>query len=699
MKKEYAVKLLLILFLTIVGGFYAGPLFINNITYGIPFSSTADTVIYMQPGDHHEQFYRYSLVYENIKRGYLPYFTGYQYATTEFSEGLIFFPFTLIVGLMSFLFGPILSYNLFALMSFGFVGLGGYLMVKQITKSTMAGFVCGVFLATVPFRTSFLFGQMIYGVDAVLLPLFIYYIERAKELGKVKYFIIASVVLFLILTSNIQNFYWGMLLLMPYIAHALITHFLSASKNRREKIIAITSTLPMLIASLFYVIFIYTIIKDSALSGGQNFMELYNYNPGLKNLFTVFNGNEKNIYFGFTAIIIISVIMIYGITNEKFENKQILILFSLIFLFSLFVILGPSVDRLLSIKLYEWVFNNIPGVNGTRTTGRVFAVAVVCYAVILGIVLTLIDRKIRNNGIRFVIAGALSMGIVMDFHYTRPGISLPLKNNAVYEHVRDSIDNVLILPFQYESNHHYNSSHLPLALKYNIRMFSGHSSMYPASMINFVERLYTINSGDITREQIEWLLENKYKHIIVHNTAFQPAVGVGVLTALLTSDKIEFIEKDNDIYLFEIVTNVRIDDADKKNEFYNIAKKILLEKEYTINNIYIELLGGWYSREVYEGQDPFRWMRGRESSVLIGFKTENQSANFKYKCPDGGNLTISSMANNDVLSKALKDGWNEVSIKPNNEKIDVVNLKANKSFEFKPDTRDFGCQVTDFEIL
>ena len=87
-------------------------------------------------------------------------------------------------------------------------------MVRQFTKSTPAGIVSGLFLTIVPFRTSFLYGEMVYGVDAVMLPLLIYATERAKETGRPQYFFAVGLILFLTLTANFQLFYWSMLLLI-----------------------------------------------------------------------------------------------------------------------------------------------------------------------------------------------------------------------------------------------------------------------------------------------------------------------------------------------------------------------------------------------------------------------------------------------------------------------------------------------------
>ncbi len=57
---------------------------------------------------------------------------------------------------------------------------------------------------------------------------------------------------------------------------------------------------------------------------------------------------------------------------------------------------------------------------------------------------------------------------------------------------------------------------------------------------------------------------------------------------------------------------------------------------------------GWYPREVYPQQKPFRWMNGWVSTLLIlrPQPLESGSLSFDVKCP-AGDLTVNETANGE----------------------------------------------------
>ncbi|MCK9467345.1 MAG: hypothetical protein M0P94_03380 [Candidatus Absconditabacterales bacterium] len=90
----------------------------------------------MAPGDCYEQFHRYSLVKNNFYRGRFPYDSSYQYNLDRnnifFNEGLVFFPFSLINGIVSFFFGDIISYNIMAILFYILCGIPPKKDIKSV---------------------------------------------------------------------------------------------------------------------------------------------------------------------------------------------------------------------------------------------------------------------------------------------------------------------------------------------------------------------------------------------------------------------------------------------------------------------------------------------------------------------------------------------------------------------------------------
>lgn len=697
------------LFLLGVGLFYSGKLYLTHLSDGIAAGVVVDGVRYMLPGDHHEQFYRYSLVYENLIRGRLPYYTGYQYASADFTEGMIFFPFTAIVGLMSFVFGPILSYNLLLLCSYVFVGLAGFYMVRQITKSTVGGVVAAVFLATVPFRTSFLYGQMVYGVDAVMLPLLIYVIERAKETGQAKFFLTVGAVMFMTLTANFQMFYWGMLLLSPYFIYVSFVYFISDDGFRFVKIKPVAWMIPGLLACLAYGLYIYSLMKGSALQSGQDISETLFYTPEFYRLFIKFNGNEKNVYLGLTALFVVPWLLSPLLrSRQAIERSPYISIFLVIFAVGLFLVFGLYIDKALKLPVYQWMFDNIPGFNGTRTPGRIMAVVVVAYAVLLGFAVASITTFFKNRlpkKFSTVFCVGVVLLIVYDFNYMKPGINIFEKENKAYRSIAGAERKVVTLPFQFNSAHYLNSTFLTYALKYDLRLLTGHSSFYPKIVDAQVEKLFDVNSGFIDYNQWRFLRDNDYEYIIAHATQFEPNVSSAVVGALNMSLFLEFVMSDNGVYLYKIRKTIdsSLDLKSHSVDFDRWAAEIeALPSRQSVGSENINYAYGWYSREIYPDQKPFRWMKGVSSIIsLEPSRVGKKAVVFDYICPDNGHLNINARGvDAKVKQEKLKDNWTraDVEFASVSTKPVFIVLEAQKIFSVPTDARKFGCQVSDINV-
>jgi len=694
-----------------VGIFYSGKNFMVHITDGIPAGAAGGQVIQMKPGDHHEQFYRYSLVKTNLERGRTPYYSGYQYAGEKeskvFSEGMVFFPFTLINAFLAFLFGDILAYNILLLLSYVYTGLIMYILVYYYTKSWIASFLSSLFLALVPFRTSFLYGEMVYGVDLALIPLALLFFEKATTEYKKIYFFISGLIFFLCMTANFQMFYWFLFITSPYLAYKFFKFLNDNSFSFKDK-----TTMSILFSIgvfgvLLYAIYILQIMKASVLNSGQSINEVLVYTPDIKNLFQINNGNEKNVNLGLTVLIIIPFLFSkYFSKLENHEEKRKIIFFLIMFFWSYYLCFAPKIDQVTGVGFFQLMFDHIPGFNGTRTTGRIMAVTSVLYAIILGyaikyifeiLSLTLDKKNIKHQ--KLLIQGAvifISIIMIWNFKYTTPNINLFEKENQAYNKIGFQQNKIITLPFQLQSAHYYNATFLTYALKYDLRLFTGHSSVYPIAIDRIALFLSSLNNGILSEEQWKWLKNNDYKYIVAHNTELQPKVDKFALLLLKRNPNLNFISSDNGIYVFSI-----------NDQFTKVSNNYFIDdlSFLGINNskdINIFPESGWYPREAPPGQIPFRWMHGTDSYMIIPHAKNYAKSNiiFEYKCPYD-DLTI------DILSgkfeekiDTLSGGWKRMNIKAFNvKKMTLISLKTKREFYGKgKDPRIFGCMIGDITI-
>lgn len=699
---SFAMVLLLVSF------FYSGKLFVSHMNNGIAAGAYDLGVVEMLPGDHHEQFYRYSLFYNNLIRGRLPYYSGYQFASTQFTEGLINFPFTAIVGLLSFILGPILAYNVMALLSYVFVGLSCFYLIKHLTKSRSAGIVAGLFMATVPFRLGFLYGQMGWGVDACIIPLLIYYIEKAKETAKGKHFFIVGLILFMFFTANFQLFYWAMFLLSPYYIFVIVDYLKSPDFQLKDKLKPLLWLLPGLFSTVSYILYIYSLLNRSSLKQGQAYAETLSWTPKPHQLFNTWNGNEANVYLGFTALFVLPWLLSPMLKYRQAEARTPYIpLFMALFLVGMLLVFGPFIDSALKLPFYQWMFDNIPGFNGTRTTGRIMGVVIVFYSILLGYAIAALSKFITtefSKDLFVMIVFIISCAILYDFKFLMPKINTFEQENKAYRAIAGSREKIVPLPFQENSGNHLNSTFLTYALKYDLRLLVGHSSYYPKAVDEQVKRLFSLNIGIIDFDQWKWLRDNDYKYIVAHATQFQPNVNQSVISNLLMSPYLKFMLADNGVHLYQVRSDAVVDLGKGLNSInYDIwatsidtALDQIPDSDIGANYIY-----GWYDREVYADQKPFRWMRGVNSVIAIRpNKQTSRGVSLEYWCPYPDPVKISlHRIKADVKIEPLIGGWTKAAVQfqSNHDSTIFISLEAPRIFSVPTDYRKFGCQVRDVQ--
>lgn len=467
--------------------------------------------------------------------------------------------------------------------------------------------------------------------------------------------------------------------------------------------------LPGLLACLAYGLYIYSLIKGSALQGGQDVAETLFYTPELHRLFIKFSGSEKNVYLGVTALFVIPWLL-YPLLRYRqiFARSPYIPLFFFIFIVGMFLVFGPIIDRALKLPIYQWMFEHIPGFNGTRTPGRIIAAVVVSYSILLGFAAATIAEGLKEKFTKHIAAAfviAVAFLIVYDFNYVKPGINIFEKENKAYRSIAGAQTKVVTLPFQFNSAHYFNSTFLTYALKYDLRLLTGHSSFYPKAVDAQVESLFTLNDGFVEHTQWQWLNDNGYEYVIAHATQFEPTVSSTVIGALNISPYVDFVMSDNGVYLYKIRKAVDAQQSSGRQQINFDAWAAAIEampSKQSVGATSIRHAYGWYSREAYPDQKPFRWMKGVNSIfVLEPGGGNNRTIIFDYLCPNHDLLRINvHRVGAEVTYEKLINGWTKAIINFNDSanRIEFVTLEAQRLFESPPDTRKFGCQVGDVEV-
>ncbi|MBA4394776.1 MAG: hypothetical protein C0407_14595, partial [Desulfobacca sp.] len=166
----------------IVGLLFTWPL-VPNFFSAIPYTLRpipGFEQVPLMPGDHLQSYYWFWLLSDNLW-GHSAFLTNpYEFngPTGPMSAVYANFPFSLIYVLLLPL-GPIGAYNGLILLSFLLSGLSMFLLTSTWTKDRWASLLAGLIFAVVPYRVSHIAGGQLFGYIIFLLPLCLYFIERA----------------------------------------------------------------------------------------------------------------------------------------------------------------------------------------------------------------------------------------------------------------------------------------------------------------------------------------------------------------------------------------------------------------------------------------------------------------------------------------------------------------------------------------
>jgi hypothetical protein len=181
-------------------------------------------------------------------------------------------------------------------------------------------------------------------------------------------------------------------------------------------------------------------------------------------------------------------------------------------------------------------------------------------------------------------------------------------------------------------------------------------------------------------------------HLVAHQTEFEPKVTPFVVARLMQSPYLEPLGSANGVHAFRVKFDAVGEQSFDAGRFVAAAKPDAREQG---KFSYFE---GWYEREVYPGEKPFRWMRGTHSSgVVYGAK----ELEFSFRCPlQALGLFINGKPVKEGLSKAAPGGWQTyaIDLARYGDGSYYVEFTTSAVFKVANDVRDFGCMVTDVVI-
>lgn len=703
-RRRTGIELLVVFVLfLLLGAWYAGPAFLAHMNDGIASQPVDGAVVHMSPGDPYDAYYRHLLPYYNLQRDHAPFWTGYQYNLGQpeaFREGMMYVPFAALASAMAFVTGPVLAFNLLALLSFSLCGIFAYLMGREISGSRIGGLLAAAVVALAPFRAGFLFCQMFYGTDMALLPLSIYAYVRFMKVPEWRTAALAGTSIMLLAMANIALFYWFAVFFGPLFAvgAACVAMQLRGQPARLAQI-GVAAGIPLAIAAWF-LWYVKGVMAASGLGHGQDISEVRSFSPGFDDLLAHWSGIETTVYLGVAGIVaVLGAITLLHKRPRNPIDRMFAVYCVAVFFGALALSMGTTFDDATGVPLYEFVFEHLPFANGSRTPGRIIPIAIVAAAVLVALAYAWLGTRMRSIGLRVLIGLALVAWIAVDFKFTNATMATLAGPNRAYEAIDPARGTAIGLPLQQEAEHYLHATYQYYAIVNDVRMVNGHSSMFPPGWDALMLRVRKLNEGVATRDVIDELQRRGVRYIVAHGTAFEPHVTPMAIAVLARNPALRKVAEDDGVVTFEIVAPERAPTAITPEDFTAavLATSGHVQADGTTQAGGVQALTGWYSREAYPGQPAFRWMEGTTALLMVEPKPgrDNIELRFDFRCPMGGLEIAGPGVAVDVVPSKI-EGWSSARVRVTGaQSPQVLSLRTPQEFTAPGDPRKFGCMVGD----
>ena len=499
---------------------------------GIPYGYDADPIyatarLFM--GDHLQYYYHLGLM-KHAATGHIAWFTNPLEFATPYQPDW-FFSYSLPVSIIYLPFAFIsmpLAYNLFMLFTMALGGFSMHLWAKDRLGDPRAAFVVGAIFNCFPYRMVEMLGGHPSGFIVFLIPLTLLFFDRAVERRSLALSLAAGGSAFTLAFQYNYFAYYLFMFLLVYIPWRLVPIFIEARRDGKlleeTKTIAVAG-IPFAIGCLGAVGWMYhykkSIVDTTTLASGRTMGEVSLFSPPLSGLWDVSSGWE--VYLGVAGLMAILSLLVAIISPHGFERRSEVFFFGAIFLLSLALALGSSLESYFPI--YKLFYKYFPYFNLSRAPAKIMIITTTCMAILAGYMVVWLS--LRFPGKKTVIAAIAWLIVVFNYH---PGKAIGIcsldENNATYRFLAEKGEGkpILNLPI-WPGESSWEAIYQYYAVQSGLPMVNGYSPIVKQGYIdNIFWRFFPTNSGDFRSGQYALAQELGVKYVVLHADAFPSKV-------------------------------------------------------------------------------------------------------------------------------------------------------------------------------
>lgn len=410
--------------------------------------------------------------------------------------GIFFWPLQLLIGLLAnFNFAPAFLERIFTLWPVALITpISIYFLSYNILRSRIAGIIASLVFTFNTFLIISRSGPVLLNLALSFVPLLLLFFIKTLENKKLFYSLIAALIGFIISLSEIRLYYLALWILFFYFIYHLFIIDPKSKTNFRTYVLAGFIVILPLLMNLY------------AILGLQNLQSLTSNEIFNRTLFGSSYLKLSKImslfHFGWTggrADWVIQteplrffLIPILALLGFAFINSKKVAFFGLLALIGIFLTkmnLPPFPDT------YQWLFDNLPGFNAFRESGKFSYFIVLSYAVLIASFIKVLSdwgKEKRYNLLSYVVTIAIAFLFLWN---TKPIITGELDSLYVQRLIPDEY--FIVKDFIHGQRDYFRTLWIPLASQWGIR--TANHPMMSNYYLNLGEwnKFVKLNNGNI----------------------------------------------------------------------------------------------------------------------------------------------------------------------------------------------------------
>ncbi len=427
-------------------------------------------------GDHLQSVYRLWLVGHQLANGAAPWEDPYSFQPlAEPQTVLAGWPFGLVYWPLGALFGPVVAWNLLLLGTIVTAGLLTYLWLRALDLGPWAAAIGGLAFAVAPYRLDQSASGHLLGWAAVLLPLALLGIERAR-----------------VASTPRRTHGWGALTAAALASIALsgqlhlalgaVPFVLAYALVRRRRIPLVWTVAGSVAAAAVGLVVRYTLIAGSAEDQGRSLADVRRFQAEWADLFNRWHrpGSEEFVYFGWLT----PVLAVVGLVVLWRGRRWLAVLLGLAAIVPILLALGTN------LPTYSVLWRALPPLRFPRVPERFMPIADLALAALTAFAVAELVRRAGRRGL--AVAAGLLVLVALDLGTQPVSATAADPDNEAYAALEPG--RILELPL-FDPGIHYGSVYDYYELQAARERPQGYNTLAPRSAYSFAFTYDRISCG------------------------------------------------------------------------------------------------------------------------------------------------------------------------------------------------------------